>query len=443
MSAAVPERLTADVAAELVRARLGRDPQDMFEAAVVLEAWSGVDAAHALERGRGMVDATPARQLASASVADHAEPHPGFAAEAVAFVMAILAITWWAQSLGASLGPDVVERALRIALPVTLALQWALGSGYLSRPQGLAALARHRWPLAAGASAVVVVGWVVAGTAGALAAALIITWTSGAVLIRRRWAAAYVVVIAAATAAIALGARADVAVAVTAGLSLIVVLAALATVSEDPATAAGCWPRTLMCAMIGGGLGTMLVVDPSIHWSAGHVAALALLPSTVAGLWSGYHLWGFQHVLVRSLCGRAVGAQGIGVRDSASLRILGGAIARLFLGCVALSGLLWIVLEVAGQEQIAVSVLLALALVALGTLLLSFLSSVSRVAWGLGAVALALGVELVLAIGGPLGHEQADALLIGGAILVAACLPPAVASLTRPEATLATVLWIP
>lgn len=443
MSAAGPEAPAAGVAAELVRARLGRDPQDMFEAAVVLEAWSGIDADGALQRGRAMVETMPAQRVVSASVADRAEPHPGFAAEAIAFVVAILAITWWAQPLAALLGADVVEHALRIALPVTLALQWALGSGYLSRPQGLAALARHRWVLAAGASAVAVLPWVVAGTAGALGSALILTWTSGAILIRRRWAGAYVVIVTAATTVIVLGGPADVVVGATAALSSAAVVAGLATVSADPASAAGGGIRTLLCAAIGGGLGVMLVADPSIDWSAGRIAALALLPSTIAGLWSGYHLWGFQHALVRSLCGRSVGAEGAGLRDGAPVRIVGGAIARLLVGCAVLSAALWAGLRLAGEEPVALSVLLALALMALGTLLLSFLTSVGRTAWGLVAVALALGVELALAIGGPLGQEPADALLLGGAVLVAGCLPPAIASLSRPEATLATVLWIP
>ncbi|MEA2229791.1 MAG: hypothetical protein QOF04_3421, partial [Solirubrobacteraceae bacterium] len=42
-------------AERFVEARLGREPQDMLEAAVVLEAWAGVPAGEALRSGRAIM----------------------------------------------------------------------------------------------------------------------------------------------------------------------------------------------------------------------------------------------------------------------------------------------------------------------------------------------------------------------------------------------------
>ncbi len=60
--------------ARLVRARLGREPQDMLEAAVVLEAWAGVPAQRALDTGRALMPAAPAEPLLSQAKA--AAPRP-------------------------------------------------------------------------------------------------------------------------------------------------------------------------------------------------------------------------------------------------------------------------------------------------------------------------------------------------------------------------------
>ena len=42
-------------AQRVVEARLGREPQDMLEAAVVLEAWAGIPAGEALQSGRAIM----------------------------------------------------------------------------------------------------------------------------------------------------------------------------------------------------------------------------------------------------------------------------------------------------------------------------------------------------------------------------------------------------
>ena len=119
-------------------------PQDMLEAAVVLEAWAGVPAQRALDDRPALMPVTPAEPLPS-----RAKARPRGRARASCWRRrrsppTVLAIALWAAPLADDLGAGVVERALRIALPLTLALQWGLRSRYLGRPAGLLALARHR-----------------------------------------------------------------------------------------------------------------------------------------------------------------------------------------------------------------------------------------------------------------------------------------------------------
>ena len=79
-----------------------------------------------------------------------------------------------------ALGARVVERALRLALPLTLALQWGLRSRYLGRPNGLLALrpppARDRAGRRRASSRCPRRR---SGESGALAGLLTLTWTGG------------------------------------------------------------------------------------------------------------------------------------------------------------------------------------------------------------------------------------------------------------------------
>ena len=81
----------------------------------------------------------------------------------------------------------VVERALRLALPLTLALQWALRSRYSRPPVGAAGLRAAAARVALGAAAIVVLPALALGESGALAGLLTLTWTAGTILIRRGW----------------------------------------------------------------------------------------------------------------------------------------------------------------------------------------------------------------------------------------------------------------
>ena len=433
--------ISAERAGRLVEARLDRLPQDMLEAAVVLEAWAGVPAGRALDAGRELMAVRTPQREKSAGALPEAPVREGFAAEAVSFVLAVVAIACWAAPLARELGAEVLRVGLLVALPLTLALQWGLRSRYLGRKDGLAHLGRHRLRLVL--LPLLLTGGLTAGLGegGTVAALLTLTWTAGTVLIARRWSALYAGGVIAATAAMLAGVPALPVLAVTAALATVAVAAAVRVPVGDILHAPGRARRALAAMAIGAGLGTLLVADPTVDWTVGAVPALALLPSTVASFWGGYHLWSFQQVIPRALSG--VPVAGPDARNPAwpGLRVLFGAVGRLVAATVVLSGLLMLAGDVFGSRTSGVSVLAAFGLVALLTLIVSLLESVGRAGWALLSVATAVGGELLVGVAG--GEPFPAAGLIGGAVLaLAVALPGAVSLLARPARTLATALWI-
>jgi hypothetical protein len=427
----------------VVEARLGRPPQDMLEAAVVLEAWGGVPARDALAAGRAIMGASVGPQEASvARLRGPAEAHEGFLTEAIAFVVAVVAIACWAVPLASSLGAGVVQRALIVALPVTLALQWGLRSRYLGRPDGLAHLGQRPYVLSLGAVAAVALPLALMGLAGAVAGLLTITWTGGTILIRRRWAGGYVGVVGLATAAMLGGMSAPAVLGVTAAITALGVLAAVRAPKAATLHPPGRWGRALSAGAIGVGLGVMLVADRNVNWSGGAVTAIALLPSTVASFWGGYHLWRFQQQIPRGL-------SGVALRDAQArwlawgpLRILLGAVVRLVALATVLSAALVAGTDWAGGDTVGIGLLIGFGLIALATLLVSLLESVGRARWALIAVGLAIAAEAAIGLSDSTQFAAAG-LMAGGAVAVLVALPAAIALLSRPASTLATSLWIP
>jgi hypothetical protein len=432
--------------AALIEARLGRAPQDMLEAAVALEAWAGMPAQRALHTGAALMPSTPLAPERSAADLPPLVRRPELLLEGLAFIVSVLAIALWAAPLVEALGTAAVTRALTLALPLTLALQWGLRSRYLSHPRGLAELSRARGDLALLAVALTGVPWAVLGRAGAVAGLLTVTWTGGTVLIRRGWGAVYVAIVLGATPAMIAGAPPLLVLAPTAVATAAAVAAALRPRGDAERPAAGRWSRAAACALLGAGLGAMLVADPSVGWSTGAAPALALLPSAVAGVWGGHRLWRLEPAIPRALAGIAAVAPealnpqerpGADRRRRASLgrlrsspawvpvTTLTGAIARVG-GAAAVGSVV-----VAALVPVTAGLLTAFALLALATLLVSLLEALGGVRWAGVGVACGLAVELAGA-----------GLAIGAAVSVLVLLPGAIAPLLRPARTLATTLWI-
>jgi hypothetical protein len=360
----------------------------------------------------------------------------GSLAAAFAFVVATLAIAGWAGPLTAELGAAAVERALTVALPLALALQWSLHSAYLSRRGGLVALGRRPFDVGAAILLIVTLPGALLGVPGLVAGLLTLTWVCGAILMRRGWGVAY-------AAYIVLGT-----LEMHAGLPVLLVLdcmagAAVAAAAVAlrgrfvPGTKAGPMGRAVAAGAIGAGLGLLLVGDGSIGWSAGGAAALALLPSVVGGFWAGHHLLALGDVVARAAVGVPVGEPDGGGAAPAPLRLLGGALARLAVATGGLSLALLAFTPWLGAPGEAAGELAAFGVLAVAMLVVGLLESLGRAHLALGALACALVLEALVPHAFP-----GAALLAGSALVIALLLSPAISLLRRPGRTLATRLWI-
>jgi hypothetical protein len=430
-------------ARRMVCARLGREPQDMLEAAVVLEAWAGVPARRALRLGREIVADSPTEPHRSVGKLGAPDTGHGFALDACSFVTAVVAIAGWAGPLTRSLGLQVVAGALTLALPLTLALQWGLASRYLGRPTAFVHLGRRPILLPVVAWLALVAGPAAAlGETGALAGLLTLTWTGGAILLRRRWALVYVGIVLLGSGAMFAGLPAPHVVAGSAVLTTIAVAVAVHGHAGDPAGRPGRWGRALVAAAIGAGVGALLIADGSINSDLGMIPAFGLLPSSLASVWGGSHLWRFQHVIPGTLAGVPlldVPQRGLG---AAPVRVLIGTVGRILVLTAVLSALL-----VAGARALHVepndsSILVGYGLLALATLLLSLLESLGRGRWALFALVGGIGAEGVTLAASALPALSGGRLIVGASVVVVLALPIAVATLGRPATTLATSMGI-
>jgi hypothetical protein len=429
-------------AERFVEARLGREPQDALEAAVVLEAWAGVSAGEALRSGQAIMASSSGEALPSAGRLPGAEDRRGTAVEALSFVIVVVAIAGWAAPLASRVGHDVLEQALIAALPATLALQWGLASRYLSRPEGLARLGRRPLLLVIAAVAIVMVPAALMGRSGALAGLLTLTWTGGTIVIRRRWSLLYAGMVVLATVAMVAGLPGTNVLGCTAGLTTVAVAAAVRARVVPTGHMPGRWGRAVVAAAIGGGLGLVLVIDRTVDWSVGSIPAVGLLPSSIASFWAGYHLWRFQRVIPQTVSGVAVVDGHVRGLGRAPLQVLLDAVARLILLTVALSLLLVGIASALGVDTSGTTVLVGFGLVALATLLVGLLEAIGHGAWAL----LALGGGIAGEVAGQtltgLPSVSGGGLIVGAAIAVAIALPLVVSGLSRPALTLATALGI-
>jgi hypothetical protein len=414
----------------------------MLEAAVVLEAWAGVPAQAALEAAQRIMPSVPAQPEPSVGRLPRARDREGALLDGAAFIVTVIAIATWAAPLASNVGVAVVERGLWLALPLTLGLQWILGSRFLDRPHGIAQLADHRGMLVLGGLTVLLVPSLLLGVAGLLAGMLTITWTAGTLLIRRGWPAAYVLAILLATPAMIAGLDALAVVGATAAATTLMVVFALRPASTPVRRSLGRWERATGAGAIGVGIGLMLILDRTVSWTDGALPALALLPSTVAGFWGGYHLRHLEQAIPRAV-------SGVGAADAHAarlgwppVRVLLGSLGRFALLCGASSAaLLWLTPWL-GHSARGAGVLAGFGLVALASMLVALLESMGHGRWALTAVGAAAALEAVTRLSG--AHPfPGTGLVAGGALAVVLVLPAVTALLWRPASTLATALWIP
>jgi hypothetical protein len=431
-------------ASGVIEARLGRGAQDVLEAAVVLEAWGGMRAGRALGLGSRVVPPKPPRWMPGRMAPEESGRRDSVLTEAIALMMAIVAVASWAGPLSRQVGTSVLEHAILIALPLTLALQWAIRSRYLSRRAGLGCLARDRVVLCA----IALLGieaplWLLPHPYGRLAGLLVAIWVGGTVLARRGWALAYGLLLVGAVVALEAAVPAYPLLGALTAIVLASSVGAVLSSTESSNEAAGRTTRALWAGGMGAALGCLLVGDPSLGWGVhGAFPALALLPSVLGSLWGGYHLWKFYDAVPRGLQGVTLDRANRRDARGPAMKIFLGSLARLVGATVVLSGLVILIAHwTSGTDR--PSLFVGFGCVAVITMLVNVLESLAHVRAALFAAVASVAVELAVGKFGVAPPSVPGAALIAGAVIgIVVALPPLLRLLLRPGMVLATNLWI-
>jgi len=423
-------------------ARLGRPPRDLLEATVVLEAWTGRPARTAMSAARHLVrlDIPPVHTLSRVDPFANSE-QTSVISEGVTLVLLIISIAAWATPLRRELGPSVLGNAIRVALPIAVALQWGLRSQYLGRPSGLACLARDglgRW---AALLAVIDLPLVFLGRWGLVAAMLIPIWVGGAILTRRGWGLIYAGILVVATLGLTEKLPPYAVLGVLTAITLLMCQAAVRSRRQPTDARSGTPSRALMAGVIGGLVGILMVADPSLGWGVhGAHPAIALVPSVIGSYWGGYYLWNFSDAVPRGLRGVSLKRAGRLALSDPAMSIFVGSLARLIGATVVLSAF---VLSLGGilQGTDALSVFVAFGCVGTVSMLIGMLEAFALQWAALLAAAAALATEI--AWHATLNtHAPGAALAAGATVGVLVTLPALLVRMAHSGRVLATTLWI-
>ncbi len=426
----------------VVAARLGRDARDVLEATVVQEAWMGRSARVAMAAAQDLVnlDGPPPRAISNMDPFASAD-QTSVIAEGLTLVLLIVSIAAWATPIAKALGPDVLPRAIRVALPVAVAMQWGLRSRYLGRPKGMACLARDGlgfWALllvVIDAPLLLISGW------GPVAAMLIPIWVGGAILTRRGWGPIYAAVLVIGTVALSDKLDPHVMLGSLTAITLLMCYVAVRSRRQRTDAQAGSVRRAITASLIGGLVGVLLVGDPSLGWGVhGTYPAVALIPSVIGSYWGGYYLWNFYDAVPRGLRGASLKrAGGVALSDPA-MSIFVGAIARLVAATVVLSVVVVVIGSLSGGTDVP-SVFVAFGCVGLMSMLVGMLESFSLQSAALIVTSAAVIAELTWPVLVP-SYAPGVALAVGASVGVVLSLPPLVVRLAYSGRVLATTLWI-
>jgi hypothetical protein len=398
-----------------VIARLGRPPSDVLEATIVLEAWDGRPVGSAMSAARELINPNgrPTPTGSRVDPPDDSERR-SVIGEGIALVLSILSVAAWARPLSRELGPQALEDSIRVALPVAVALQWVLRSRYLSRRHGLAlvaddALACCTLLVLLELPLFLLPSW------GPVAALLILIWVGGTIVTRRGWGLLYALALVVGTATLEHGHEVYRDLGILAGLTTLLCVAAILTRRGQNEDRPGGLPRGLLAGLIGGGVGVLLVGDPSLGWGVHGVhPAIALVPSVLGSFWGGYYLWNLYEALPRGLSRVPLERASRAGPGGPAMKVFLGALLRLLGTTIAASAVV-VALGPWTEGTDATSVFIAFACAALVSMILSLL-----VHW----------------------YVPGGALAAGATVGVLLTLPAVLALLSRPGRVLATTLWI-
>jgi hypothetical protein len=411
----------------LIEERLGRPMLDELEAAVVLEAFAGLEADLSLQIGRdaarfrSSVGETPPFErdrttLDWASVLSDA-----------AFIVGVLAIGFWLSGQGGELGAVAVDRSWRLALPISLGAQWFLRRRVLVGPEGLGRLRRESWLF--GPAAAAIIGLCVVPDGGVIAAALATTWVAGFLVSRRGWGLVHMAVVGV-TLLVAkwLPIWAVFAILVTASAALAAAALGASPVSDRMA---GSFARSLPSGCIGVSLALILVAEPPILWGATPLqASLTVVPALVGALAGGLWMTRIWTAVPQSLARTPIASKRT---PRASLRVFAEAVVLsiVVVQIVSIAVLFWLQGNAAELGRTTRSLLIAHAALAVAGLCVSSLEAFGR--WSVGLVSAgggAVGAWLLA----PALHvtEPGERILAGAAVALAIAFPVLLVTLHRP-----------
>jgi hypothetical protein len=438
--------ISPEQAGAFVRARLGRAPQDALEAAVVLEAWGGVRSGKAVDLAVRIMAIEAGHQPPAGRGVDEraaAGAHLGFA-DYVGLVLIVAVVAAWSAPLAAQLDGPTVSVGWRIALPLSLCLQWVIRRRYLSGGSQLGSLRRGGVFLVTTTAAVAIVPGLILGAGGVLASMLVVTWVGAMLIALRGWALAFALALLSVAVAVRLELPALVSLGGLAIATAIVTVVAIVT-SPETADRPSPWIPSIESGVIGLGIGLILVSDPGVGWGIrGSLPVLAFLPSFTGGLWASLYLRSIWRAVPAAASSTPLGTPERPPLWDDPTKVLAGALVRLF-GAVAL--LSWVVVVAAvaqGAELTTVlNTIVGFAVVVLAGLIAGLLDACNETGRALLAVVTGdIAVLLARSIPGIAARPGAT-LIIGGAAVVLVSLPFLVELVRRPGRRLATALLIP
>jgi hypothetical protein len=435
------ERLGPGDMSALLDARLSRPPQDRLEAAVVLEAWGGVTGDDAFTVGESvLLGGSASQQNGRRRLPEH-DVKASAVAEFLPLTLAIVAIASWTGPLTSEFGVSVVERALLVALPATLAIQWLLRGRHFGDRRGVGSLAREVEALAAGLAVLALLPFLGVPDAWALGGLLVAAWVAGTVLARCGLGLVYAALVTVSALTLA-GGHSAVSVLAPTDLALVALVVLFVAPGRPGADTPIPWRRVAAPFLLGAGLGAALVLDPSIGWGIhGAAPAFALFPSAVGSFWAGHRLSRLGAVIPRALDGAPVDESDRGSLAGPGILLLLGALARMMLATAVLSFGLFAIQAWLGQPSVAPVLVAVFAAVSLLFLFVGLLDALGYRRPALAAVAATLAVETALPHLVPPSYPGEAALLAAcaGSLLAAG---PLLFQLFRSGRMLGTLLWI-
>jgi hypothetical protein len=436
--------MTPDHARAFVEARLGRPPLDALEAAVVLEAWGGIRSERALALADSMMAEAEGSRARSPASGERTPPPPLGLLDYLGLVVIVAVVAAWSEALADQLaGPDVAT-AWRVALPISLSVQWVLRRRFLTGRVRLGTLRRGgRFLL--GTVAAAAVGLPVAlGIGGVMAAMLVVVWVGATIVALRGWALPFGGALVVSAYLLGSNVPALGVLGALAGATLVVSALAIATSPVDRGSPAP-WSRAIPAGLVGAGFGLILVSDRGVGWGVeGALPVLAYLPSFVGGLWASIHLRAIWQAVPRAARKTTLGQDERGDVGGPPAAVLAGAALRLVAVVVPLSALIVVYVALGGGRTAeAVGILTGFAAVGAASLVVALLESCNQRAWTLVTVATGCLAALAARAIPEAAVVSGTALMVGGAVVLLLAAGPIAGLIRRPGRTLATSLFIP